>query len=69
MAFFSFCAHCGCVRPGTAIFSCPACQLLFCEKCGLALSVDTFTYCPRCAAMKPRDTVLAGYIASPDDQA
>ena len=67
MAFFPRCEHCGCTRPGTAVFFCPACRLVFCETCGLALSVDTFTYCPRCASMKLRDTVLAGSIAPPGD--
>jgi len=69
MTFFSTCGHCGCTRAGTAVFCCPACQLLFCERCGLALSVNTFTYCPRCASMKHRDTALAGYIGAPDDPA
>ncbi len=62
MAFFRKCEHCGCIHPGIAVFVCPACGIHFCERCGLALSVTTFTYCPRCASMKHRDTVLAGYI-------
>ena len=62
MMIFPCCEHCGCTRPGTEVFACPACDLHFCETCGLALSVETFTYCPRCASMKLRDSVLAGCI-------
>jgi hypothetical protein len=56
------CESCGCTEAGTEVFRCPVCQLLYCERCGLALSVQDFTYCPRCAAMKPRDTLRAGRI-------
>lgn len=66
MTFFPSCQSCGCTKTGTEVFRCPVCLLLFCEKCGLALSVRDFTYCPRCSAMHQRDALTAGRIGPVD---
>ncbi|QLA14991.1 hypothetical protein [Desulfolutivibrio sulfoxidireducens] len=66
MMFFPMCESRGCTRQGTEVFRCPVCQLLFCENRGLALSVNDFTSCPRCAAMKHRDALTVGRIGPGD---
>jgi hypothetical protein len=62
MTAFSRCGFCGCAEAETDVFRCQVCALVFCARCGLALSVEHFTYCPRCGSMKHRDEVLAGRI-------
>lgn len=62
MTSFSRCEFCGCTEDGVDVFRCTNCALVFCARCGLALSVHHFTYCPKCNAMKHRDELFVGRI-------